>query len=252
MRFAALVLLLLLVVARHASAKTEDPDESAIELGPPPPPPPGARVTGPDEPSSPTPEPTAPAPAPLPPEPAPVVPAPIAPEPAPVTPEPAHIHPEPEPIVLGETEPPSDRRAQLNQRPKAGTWYGWKILIADGGAFTLSMASQPLGTVLGGGAYLLTAPAIHLGHRRGLTALGSLGLRIGAPLVLHAAMGEEPCNGDTCFQPGILLGATIASLVDVIVLAHEPRDTKATKAGGLAPVVAMSRKSAGVGLAGSF
>jgi hypothetical protein len=114
------------------------------------------------------------------------------------------------------------------------------------------MASQPLGTVLGGGAYVLTALAIHLGHKRELTALGSLGLRVGAPLVLHAVMGAEPCSGDTCYQPGILLGAVIASLVDVIVLAREAPVTNAPKSGGLAPVVGLTRKSAGVGLAGSF
>jgi hypothetical protein len=99
----------------------------------------------------------------------------------------------------------------------------------------------------------LTAPSIHLGHRRGLVALGSLGMRIAAPLALHAMIGEESCGSpDPCIQPGVIAGAMLASLIDVTFLAHDSADSKAKKAERVAPTVAVGPKGTILGVVGAF
>jgi hypothetical protein len=138
------------------------------------------------------------------------------------------------------------------RRTKAGGWYGWKILIADGGAVLLTVSTSTLGPIIGGGAYLLTAPSIHLGHKRGLAALGSLSLRIAAPLALNAMIEHEPCGPDPCLQPGVLAGAALASLVDVAFLAHDSEDSKSKEADRFVPAVAVSQRGAVLVVAGAF
>src|SRR5438477_196348 len=80
----------------------------------------------------------------------------------------------------------------------ATRWYGWQTLLADGAPVALLVAAEI--TIAGAGGdqskcsacgilfapslatYLAGAPLVHAAHRRGLTALGDIGLRIGIPI----------------------------------------------------------------------
>ncbi len=239
MRAFALFGFLAFAVARPAHAQTAEPDELPIELPPPPPPPPGARAVESDDPSAPAP-------------PVGDTLTPKEPEPQLAAPTPAPISP---PVLKAETHarPPVHRdQAGPPVRDEPARWYGWKILIADGGALVLAVSTQPVGTFLATGAFVLTAPSIHLGHKRPLAALGSLSLRIAAPLALNALIEKQRCNDYSCIQPGALAGAALASLFDVVVLAHDGDDPKAKKAERFTPAVAAGPKGTAFFLSGSF
>jgi hypothetical protein len=116
----------------------------------------------------------------------------------------------------------------------------------------LTVANAPLGPVLGAGAYVLTAPSIHLGHHRPLAALGSISLRIAAPLALNALVEKGPCGPDPCLGPGFFAGMALASLVDVTLLAHDSGEPTPKKTERVTPTVAAGPKSTALFLTGSF
>jgi hypothetical protein len=140
-------------------------------------------------------------------------------------------------------------------------WYGWQILIADG----LSIAAFASGVsgergeggelaVLGVVSYALVPGAIHGAHGRAGAALGSVGLRLGGPLIgawlgssASDDSGQLPSEG---FALGFMLGIVGAIAIDVSLLAHEsvPKRDRATFGISVAPTDGGVR----AGVIGSF
>jgi hypothetical protein len=119
-------------------------------------------------------------------------------------------------------------------------WYGWQTLITDGAALGIALlatdassnSQTTLAVLAGGGSYLLGAPIIHAAHGRLGVGVGSLGLRVGAPIAgamvgatlegCGAFAGEE--DPDSCDRPmlvGFGLGVAAAIAVDASLLARE-------------------------------
>lgn len=143
-------------------------------------------------------------------------------------------------------------------------WYGWQTLVADG--LALGVAGLGLGldagdtstTVLSLAAtgYVLGGPLVHLGHGDAMKGLGSLGLRVGAPLVsgvvfgaLFAGTANHAMSG---FQAGfyfigVPVGVVTAIIVDAAVLAWEPATPSSTGIG-----VDLSRDRVGLAVSGRF
>lgn len=110
------------------------------------------------------------------------------------------------------------------------TWYGSEVLGAD--ALALSMfvvaAQQDSGTfaALGLGTYLLGGGVVHVVEGRGGTAVASVGLRAGAPIV-GGALGLLTCtsgDGLGCLGKlgvGLLGGVVTAITIDAGVFAYK-------------------------------
>jgi hypothetical protein len=78
--------------------------------------------------------------------------------------------------------------------PGATLWYGWQTLATDGAALFLNFGQTP--TERGAlAAYGLGGPMVHLIHERPMTALASLGVRVGLP-VLGFAIGSALDRAD--------------------------------------------------------
>lgn len=124
--------------------------------------------------------------------------------------------------------------------PSAGdsTWYGWQTLTADGIALvvlpTLSLATEqsaPMALGLVGSVF--ASPIIHTLYDNDGTAVGSLVMRVGLPLLgatLVGAYTDCPENGNTKFEmdlcplPQQVVGAyggmVTAALFDAAALAY--------------------------------
>jgi hypothetical protein len=153
-------------------------------------------------------------------------------------------------------------------------WYGWQTLAADGGAVFLFLSSLALldggddgaSTVVAWtslGVYVLGGPVVHGFHGHAGKAAGSLGIRVGAPLV-GGILGAGILSGckkhesdDLCELGGaawgILLGSAAAMALDAAVLAHEFAPTKPATVGlRWQPAVGFSRNAAWMGVAGAL
>jgi hypothetical protein len=131
--------------------------------------------------------------------------------------------------------------ASADPAPAESSWYGWQTLIVDAGSVAvaaLGWEKQALSAV-GVGGYLLGGPIVHAVHGRGISAAGSLGLRLAAPLV-GAVIGYE-AGGGACQRAketdrtdpadglgaafGALAGASVgvlgAIILDAALLARE-------------------------------
>ena len=152
--------------------------------------------------------------------------------------------------------------------PPESRWYGWQTLVADGAALTLlsvgiSLESSGLAAagLLG---YALGSPAVHVGHARPLTALGSAGLRIALPatgMLLAPELGncqhdEEPSLASCTTESrvvGTLLGAAVAIALDASWLARESvPEQPAPRKLSLTPTLELARERQVVGVQGSF
>ena len=155
--------------------------------------------------------------------------------------------------------------------PEAPVWYGWQIAVVDVPALALvaagivntpvvgssaSNVNAPL-VALGGVAYLMGGPMAHLAHGRSGAAFGSLGLRVGVPLVtgvVAAAIkkASSHCIGEDCFAHdelypfalGAFIGAVGASIIDCAAIAREPPATR--------PAVSVALDRRGVRVVGTF
>jgi hypothetical protein len=150
----------------------------------------------------------------------------------------------PEPAVPPAQQPPSpydpayEDTSEEEEKPRKPRWYGWQTLATDGAALTalvLSASTDQDGSALLGlglAAYVLGGPIVHMAHDRAGVGAGSLGMRIGAPL-LGGAIGSKAANcrdetdrGIFCgigeIAVGILIGAGTAIAIDAAVLAREP------------------------------
>jgi len=141
-------------------------------------------------------------------------------------------------------------------------WYGWQTLLVDGAA--LGFAST--GSDLSVGIYALGGPVVHWAHGNTWRGVGSLVLRVGAPLALGAAFGygcEASGNSDGdmgCLGAeigGAMLGVVGAIVVDSAVLARDtvPVDEDmAVRVGPVrvAPAIAAGRDHGSFLLQGTF
>jgi hypothetical protein len=123
-------------------------------------------------------------------------------------------------------------------------WYGAQILLTDGMAisqFAVAVAlnvtsngqyTNPL-AVGGFATYFAGGPLVHTAHhRRAAVVLGSLGMRVGVPLVTSlivlavAKSANGNCSFDGCglgfATAGYLGGMLIAAAADATLLAWEP------------------------------
>jgi hypothetical protein len=150
----------------------------------------------------------------------------------------------------------------------ASRWYGWQTLAADGAALTLlsigiSLESSAL-SAAGLLGYALGSPAVHVGHARPLTALGSAGLRIALPAT-GMLLGSELRNCDQVEGPrsisctteslvvGSLIGAAVATALDASWLARESApEPDAPRKLSLTPTLELARERQVVGVQGSF
>jgi hypothetical protein len=233
MRYALLAGLALFLVARGARAQEPAAEEPPIELPPPPPPPPGAETEL--EPDGPAPEAK-----PFPEERKP----PVAPTRAPI------VETDVTPDVAKD-----DRAVDVPRRRAGGKWYGWQIFIGDGSAlFLVAVLPPPAELFYGGGTYLVTAPAIHLGHKRGLAALGSFALRLSIPYAAAKLVEGDPSCNDGCIKSSMLVSAIAVSVVDGVWIAREEeRAPKAPKhAASIAPWVSVTRQGAALSMSGTF
>ena len=112
-------------------------------------------------------------------------------------------------------------------------WYGWQIMTTDAvalvfGAIAADAQSGALFGV-GGATYLLGGPVVHWAHDNIGKGFGSLGLRVGVPL-LFGGIGagvSDSGGGEGLGQlVGFIVGAGIgmipAAIIDWAVLAYEP------------------------------
>jgi hypothetical protein len=137
-------------------------------------------------------------------------------------------------------DPPSDAG---NAEPERERWYGWQTLSVDAlpaGLFVGALVStgNTATRFWGTGALTLAlgGPLVHVFHNRPLTALGSLGLRVGLP-PLGMAIGlpfaslnpspdlpgarRDDTNGAMPLIVGGLVGAATASALDAGLLAYD-------------------------------
>jgi hypothetical protein len=120
-------------------------------------------------------------------------------------------------------------------------WYGWQTLTADAVPAMMFLATVPASGeheaplwITGSLAFAFGGPAVHLANGRPLAALGSLGLRLTAPVLgLAVGAGNAQCEpdhdpidpgcsyDDTPLIVGGLIGAAVASGVDASLIAVE-------------------------------
>ena len=145
------------------------------------------------------------------------------------------------------------------------SWYGSQTLATDAAAFALlvpaavagaqnnDMAAESLVyTALG--SYVMGAPIVHAAHGNWGRALGSLGLRIAAPIAgafLGAAI-EDCSGGDFCGAAGgvvgLAVGAGTAIALDAAVIARET----VSVGPAVTPVVVTGKDGTWLGLSGRF
>lgn len=151
------------------------------------------------------------------------------------------------PARIEPREPPLSRR----------TWYGWQSITADGLATAMIMGGSGW-TLAGIGTYVLGGPIIHLTHGHVLRSVGSLGLRIGAPLMgvvvgcSASARSESSC--DIGALVGSLVGLAAASAVDASFAydAEPHRPMPATASASIAPTFVATRHGGTIALQGVF
>lgn len=140
--------------------------------------------------------------------------------------------PAPPPTAL----PPVELEPPPVAPPSGRTWYGWQNLTADGAAvvflvFAAGASGQGNDSLAWASltTYALGGPIIHLAHGNPGTALGSVALRVGAPI--GGAMlgcgagggdGEFGCLGGAAL--GFLAGYVTAVAVDAGALAYEEHE----------------------------
>jgi hypothetical protein len=131
------------------------------------------------------------------------------------------------PARAGHDEPKFDHPADLDGKDKRERkWYGWQILISDGASaamFLGSIGGESSLIASGAVGYLVVPPIIHAAHRRGGVGWGSLGIRVGTPLLgLMVASASESDSGTAV---GLAIGMMGAIAIDAAALAWERRAT---------------------------
>ncbi len=151
-----------------------------------------------------------------------------------------------DPCVCGAMPVPTARVSQ---------WYGWQILIVEGGAAGISLLGLT-GTdafaFVGAGVSVLGPAIVHWAHGKIGTGFGSLGVRLALPS-FGALIGV---GADRDSATGAIVGASIGYLVaivlDVSVFARTPQEVRVTApraalrlGGGVAPTAGGAMFSVG-------
>jgi len=168
------------------------------------------------------------------------------------------------------SDPPKDRVLSEQKR-----WYGDAIIGTDAVALGLGVLGVTLlkggnadaagaSLFIGGGlTYFAASPIVHGMHGRSGAALGSVGLRLAVPIVgtyLGAALaGAQHCGDESCQSRGITggvvgfgFGMLAASIVDISLLAYEPKPNSTATQIALVPSIDPKRGSAGLNLVGAW
>ncbi|HEX3773853.1 MAG TPA: hypothetical protein VHV51_05265 [Polyangiaceae bacterium] len=121
-------------------------------------------------------------------------------------------------------------------------WYGWQTFASDGvaaGLFLGAVADDHNTALFGasGLTFAIGAPVVHLSHGQWEMALGSVGLRVVAPLI-GAVIGSSQdgkttsdmsAGGGTSTKwttTGVAIGGVVASAIDGLVLAYDARPAR--------------------------
>lgn len=154
-------------------------------------------------------------------------------------------------------------------------WYGWQTLIADAAAVAVGSGCLYLylKDVIDADdgkqcfvPFVLASPGVHLVHRGPLRALGSLGLRVGLPVLgLLVGLGSDDGNsgGDQSglhfdgavsgFALGLVLGLAIDTLLAFDPVGPSPAGSpSATATAHLAPTFQVRPGGGAVGLVATF
>lgn len=178
-------------------------------------------------------------------------------------PDESAVAPPPEPEPPAPVAAPPVMLRQPEEKPRKH-WYGWETLMTDG----ISFATMPV--IVGFGGYFVAVPIVHLAHGRAGAALGSLALRVGAPIAmaftlggLEVALAHERGSyaGIVGAFAGLIVGISAAIAIDASVLAYEPavddpqpKPPKSARSTLTLMPIAAPRGSGGVdlGLGGTF
>jgi hypothetical protein len=167
-------------------------------------------------------------------------------------------------------EPPSPSQTPVASEQPSKRWYGWQILMADGAALTIGLASRNVAASLV--AYGLPSPVLHLAHERPGAVLGALALRAALPVIAAVAgyslemATSNPCSRgqDLCFRGlggalvGVFAGYLGAVVIDAAVLARENPPSERTDAPPRAsrvrwqPIIGVTKTGASGGIGGVF
>jgi hypothetical protein len=121
------------------------------------------------------------------------------------------------------------------------SWYGYQTFAADATAIALAYVAaeteSDAAAVSAIGLYLVGAPTVHALHRRPLATAGSLGLRIGLPLLFSGLGGASAdcsmpvVNDEGCDfggnVMGLVVGMAMAVVLDSVAVAWERKATPA-------------------------
>ena len=132
-------------------------------------------------------------------------------------------------------------------------WYGWQTLATDASSLAplVLMAAMDGGGAevfvpLALGTYVLGGPIVHAAHGNWGRAVGSLSLRIGAPILCVLPVAGIPVEAFA--TAGLLVGAALAVTLDATVLARETVVTKTA----WQPAVRVGKDAVWAGVAGRF
>ena len=135
-------------------------------------------------------------------------------------------------------------------------WYGWQILVADGG-----VAALAAGTHDGKWLFLWigTGAIVHGAHSHAHLALLSVLARVGLPFLgmLGGAAASAGCQGELCalgdVVAGGVIGIGVAEVLDVATATEDlGSDRPHVAARGWTPVVGALRSGATLGVVGRF
>lgn len=147
--------------------------------------------------------------------------------------------------------------AEVDPGPPAATrWYGWHVLAVDLASIGLIAAGRDqLFSTIGAGGLVLGGPLVHLGRGHGGRAVGSLALRLSAPIV-GGAIATAACPGEDndeifgCMDHlliGVVVGTGVAAVIDAL------RSTEEVEAAPpVAPAIMVGGGGAQLGVSGRF
>jgi hypothetical protein len=149
-------------------------------------------------------------------------------------------------------ESPPGLDVSVPRTPSSTSWYGWQLMLADAGAYSMLLARQGWPYLV---TYTLFPAALHGANGQGGRAFRSIGLRTipflvaGSIYLLATACREGKASWETC-DDGVtpfFVTAILVSIVDDCLFAWKPTEVAPTATESL-PVGKTSSVSLGLGL----